>query len=63
MAACFRLYVFNMIKDQKGHYGLCQRVHQASRRKKVEDDLLLAKEREAESATRPESQFLLNTEP
>ena len=54
------LYVFNMIKDQKGRYmGFASVSIDLTERKKVEDDLLLAKER-AESATKAKSQFLAN---
>jgi len=54
------LYVFNMIKDQKGQYiGFASVSIDLTERKKVEDDLLLSKER-AESATRAKSQFLAN---
>ncbi len=54
------LYVFNMLKDKKGRYmGFASVSIDLTERKKVEDDLLLAKER-AESATRAKSQFLAN---
>ncbi|MDD1740539.1 MAG: PAS domain S-box protein, partial [Methanothrix sp.] len=54
------LYVFNMLKDQKGrNMGFASVSIDLTERKRVEDDLLLAKER-AESATRAKSQFLAN---
>ena len=54
------LYVFSMLKDQKGRYmGFASVSIDLTERKRVEDDLLLAKER-AESATRAKSQFLAN---
>ena len=54
------LYVFNMLKDKKGRYmGFASVSIDLTERKRVEDDLLLAKER-AESATRAKSQFLAN---
>ena len=54
------LYVFNMLKDAQGrNMGIAGVSIDLTERKKVEEDLLMAKER-AESATRAKSQFLAN---
>ena len=54
------LYVFNMLKDERGRsMGFASVSIDLTERKRVEEDLLLAKER-AESATRAKSQFLAN---
>ena len=54
------LYVFNILKDEHGRsMGFASVSIDLTERKKVEEDLLLAKER-AESATKAKSQFLAN---